>query len=213
MKKCKAKKRIRIFAFLLATVLLACYLYFSSNKILENLALKSFDSLISSASYYAIDEIVSKGYDYKSLIDVSKDKNGDVNMVVTNSLKINELASIVATETYNYLDRYTKLGVDVPVFAFTGIKLISGLGKAIKMQLISVSTVKSEIVSSFTEAGINQTRHTLTLNIFSTVSLITKTSAQTVSDKISILIFDNLIIGKVPEIYLNSKVVGSANKN
>ena len=213
MKKGNTRRRFKIIAFFSATLILACYLYFSSNKILENLALKSFNSLISCASYNAIDKIVADGYNYKSLTCVSRNDKGEIDMVSTDSLKINELASKSATETYNYLDRNAKLGVDVPIFAFTGIKLVSGFGVPIKMQLISVSSVKSEIISSFTQAGINQTRHTLTLSITSTVSLITKTSVKTVTDKISILIFDNLIIGKVPEIYLSSQVVGSANKN
>lgn len=212
MKKSKRKKRVKIVCFFIAVLITSLCLYFSSNKILEDLALKSFDSTISCASYHAIDQILSEGYDYKSLLDVSTDSSGNINMIITDSFKVNSMASSIATYTYNYLTKQTNLGVDVPIGAFTGIRLLGGFGKAVKMKLISVSSVKCEIVSSMMQAGINQTRHTLTLNIVSNVSLITKTSTKAVSDKISVLVYDNLIIGKVPQIYLNSQVIGSADE-
>ncbi|MBR2384569.1 MAG: sporulation protein YunB [Clostridia bacterium] len=209
----KSKKKLKLFSFTVSVIMLSCFLYFSSNRILENLALESFDSLISSASYNAINKILVDGYDYKSLIDVSTNSQGEIVMITTDSVKVTSMASLAATNTYNYLKNYTNCGVDVPIGAFTGIKLISGFGKTVKMRLIAVSSVNCEIVSSFTDAGINQTRHTITINIVSTVTLVTKTSNKVVSDKISILVYDNLIIGKVPEVYLNSQVIGNADKN
>lgn len=209
----KKKFKFKLFCFILAVLITAICLYFSSNKILEEIALKSYSSLISSASYDAIDKMLEPKYDYRSLVSISTDKEGQINMLMTDSYKVNLMASKVATNAYNYLDEYTKRGVEVPICAFTGIRLISGFGNKIKMQLISVSSVKCEIISDFKQAGINQTRHLLYANVFCTVSLITKTSSKTVSDRISILIYDNLIIGKVPEVFVNSQVIGTASEN
>ena len=117
-------------------MLLWTYLYFSSNRILQNLAQESFKSLISSASYNSIFEILDEGYDYKSLVSVSFDKDNNINMIMTDSLQINNIASKLASNTYDYLEKHTKYGVDVPLGAFTGIKLVSGFGKAIKMKLL-----------------------------------------------------------------------------
>ena len=81
------------------------------------------------------------------------------------------------------------------------------------MKLISVSNVKFEIVSDFVSAGINQTRHSLYFNVFCDVSLITKSKTKKVSDKISVLVYDNLIIGKVPSVFINSQIIGEGTKN
>lgn len=209
----KKKFKFKLFCFILAVLITAICLYFSSNKILEEIALNSYSSLISSASYNAIDKMLEPKYDYKSLVSISTDKDGQINMLMTDSYKVNLMASSVATNAYRYLDEYTKSGVDVPICAFTGIRLISGFGNKIKMQLITVSSVKCEIISDFKQAGINQTRHSLYANVICTVTLITKTSSKNVSDKISILIYDNLIIGKVPEVFVNSQVIGTASEN
>lgn len=211
MKK-KKKFKFKLFCFICAVLITAGCLYVSSNKILEQLALNSFSSLISSASYHAIDETLEPKYDYKSLVSVSTDNDGQINMVMTDSYKVNLMASSVATSAYKYLDENTKKGVDVPVCAFTGIKLISGFGVPIKMKLISVSSVKCEIISDFKQAGINQTRHSLYLNVLCTVNLITKTSSKVVSDKITVLIYDNLIVGKVPEVFVDTQVIGKATE-
>ena len=77
------------------------------------------------------------------------------------------------------------------------------------MPLISVASVKCDILSEFRSAGINQVRHVLYLNIISVVSLVTKTTTKTVSDKINVLVYDNLIVGKVPEVFITSQLLGS----
>jgi sporulation protein YunB len=134
-------------------------------------------------------------------------------MITSNSYEVNLLATKIANETYDFLDEKTKLGVNVPLGVFTGIRLISGYGKTIKMKLISTSSVKCEIRSEFTEAGINQTRHALYLDINCEVNIVTKTNSKRITDKISVLVYDNLIIGKVPSVFINSQIIGEGYKN
>ena len=209
----KKKRRFKFICFLLAVATLSCSLYFSSNKIMEELALSSFSALISNASYHAIDKIIDSKYDYQSLVKVTTDKDGQITMVLTDSFKVNSIATLAAKNAYDFLDKNTKLGVGVPLGTFTGIRLISGFGEKINMRLISVSSVKCEIVSDFKEGGINQTRHLLTVNIYCAVDLITKTSSRRVEDKISVLVYDNLIVGKVPEVFVNTQIIGKGSKN
>ena len=178
-----------------------------------DLAMESYNSSISSASYNAIEKMVKTGYKYEDLTKIYYDNSGQVTMIVTNSLKVNELTTAVATDTYNYLKNEVNSGVLVPIGAFTGLRIFSGFGKKINMQLISIASVKCDIISEFRNAGINQVRHVLYLNLFSSVSLVTNTATKNVSDKISILVYDNLIVGKVPEVFISSQVLGSGEEN
>ena len=93
----KKKFKIKLFCFILAVLITACCLYFSSNKLLEEIALNSYSSLISSASYNAIDKMLEPKYDYKSLVSISTDKDGQINMLMTDSYKVNLMASKVAS--------------------------------------------------------------------------------------------------------------------
>ncbi len=208
----KRKKRLfKLSAFLLSFIILFLYLYFSSNRILEEYALKSFISAISTVSYSAIDTIIEGGYDYSDLIEIEKNNDGDVSMVVTQSFKVNELAVLSAKKTFSLLESTLNNGVDIPLGAFSGIRMISGFGAKVNMKLLTASSVKCDIVSEFQSAGINQTRHLMYLNILAEATIVTKISTKSVNESIKILVYDNLIIGKVPSVLVSSSVIGSGN--
>ncbi|MBR1867604.1 MAG: sporulation protein YunB [Clostridia bacterium] len=171
---------------------------------------KSFGSYISSASYSAVETVIPN-YDYSSLVTVEKNGNGDVSMILTDSFKVDCFASEIARQTFNILDEKSRSGVEVPLGAFSGIRLAYGLGPKINMKLLSVSSVKCDLVSEFTSAGINQTRHTLLVNIYSEVSIVAGATSRIADDKITILAYDNLIVGKVPQAYFNTVSSGFAD--
>lgn len=207
----RAKRKFKFFCFICAVVVVFCGLYTSSNKILEEYGEKSFSSYISTASYSAFDELFSQGVSYGDLTSVDKNDNGDIVMITTNSYLVNSVATEIATTTQNHLTELVSGGVGVPLGAFTGIRLIGGFGKKIKMKLVSATSVKTRIVSTFEEAGINQTRHTLRLDLHCEAHIVGKFKTKTVSDDISMLVYDNLIVGKVPNVFLTSVVAGSGS--
>ena len=167
--------------------------------------------MISSASYHAVDALIEKKYKYSDLVDIKTDNDGKISMVVTDSYEVNKLAAIVATNAYDYLSGEIVKGVEVPVGAFTGIRLLSGFGTKVKMKVISVSSVTCDFVSDFTQAGINQTRHSMYININCVVNFVTKTATREINDVISILVFDNLIVGKVPDVIVSPITIGKGS--
>lgn len=206
--KRKKRKVFKFLVFLMIFIVIFLSVYFSSDKIVVGYAEKKFNSLISSASYHAIDFLVSEKYKYGDLVEVKTDNSGNVSMVITDSLEVNRLATTAANNAYDFLSEEIKSGVEVPVGAFTGIRLLSGFGKKVRMKIISVASVKCEFVSDFSEAGINQTRHSLYINIHCIVNIVTKTKKVTAQDKITVLIFDNLIVGKVPQVMITPMTIG-----
>lgn len=209
MKK-KKKKIFKFLCFLAAFVITVVSIYFSSDRIVVSFAEKTFDSIISSASYHAVDIIVEEKYNYSDLIKIRTDSSGNVGMIITDSYAVNKLATTAATKAYDYLTAEIDKGVEVPVGAFTGIRLISGFGAKVRMKVISVASVKCDFISEFAQAGINQTRHSLYLNINCIVNVVTKTKTETINDKITILVFDNLIVGKVPEVAVTPITIGKS---
>ena len=209
MKK-KKKRFFKFLCFLTTFAITVVSVYFSSDRIVVSFAEKTFDSIISSASYHAVDIIVEDKYNYSDLIDIKTDSEGNVGMIITDSYAVNKLATTAATKAYDYLSAEIGKGVEVPVGAFTGIRLISGFGAKVRMKVISVASVKCDFISEFAQAGINQTRHSLYLNINCVVNVVTKTKTETINDKITILVFDNLIVGKVPKVAVTPITIGKS---
>lgn len=209
MKK-KKKRVLKFLCFFTAFVITVVSIYFSSDRIVVSLAEKTFDSIISSASYHAVDIIVEEKYRYSDLVDIKTDSSGNVGMIITDSYAVNKLAATAATKAYAYLSEKIEKGVEVPLGAFTGIRLLSGFGAKVRMKVISVASVKCDFVSEFAQAGINQTRHSLYLNINCVVNVVTKTKTKTINDKITVLVFDNLIVGKVPNVVVTPITIGKS---
>lgn len=209
MKK-KKKRILKFLCFFTAFVITVVSIYFSSDRIVVSLAEKTFDSIISSASYHAVDIIVEEKYRYSDLVDIKTDSSGNVGMIITDSYAVNKLAATAATKAYAYLSERIEKGVEVPLGAFTGIRLISGFGAKVRMKVISVASVKCDFISEFAQAGINQTRHSLYLNINCVVNVVTKTKTKKINDKITVLVFDNLIVGKVPNVVVTRITIGKS---
>ena len=62
----------------------------------------------------------------------------------------------------------------------------------------------STFTSSFHSAGINQTNHSLYINLYASVSLILPAYHSTVDSVTEFLVAESIINGEVPDVYLGS---------
>lgn len=168
-----------------------------------------YKAILSTASYYAIEETLIDKINYDDLYVIDKDNSGQIAMIRANSYKFNQLTVKLVNSVSHYLNLEIEKGVDVPIGAFTGITLLSGFGKKVKMPLIVINSVKCDVISTFEEAGINQTKQSLYLEVVPDVSVVTRVSNKNLVDKITVLLFENVIVGKVPEAYFAPTIYSS----
>ena len=211
---CAKKKKIKIkfFVFLALFFIEAGYLYYSSNKILMNTGSAMYEGVLSSASYYAISEALKESESFDKLIDIQYNADGNVSSIVLSSYKFNSITSLIADKVCLYLDADLKKGVPVHVGAFTGINMFAGFGKTFNMPLITVNSVKCEMISEFTSAGINQTRHALYVAVIPDVYIVTRTNTRKLEDSIKLLVYDNVICGSIPEFYMTGGIYSAERK-
>ncbi len=209
MNKCKKRRKRGFAIFLVLFFAIFIALYSSSNRILIKIGEASFQGVLSTASYYAIEESLSSDFSYDNLYTIHKDKDGSISMITADSYKFNSLTTLLANNVGKYLNDYINRGVDVPIGVFTGISMLRGFGKKIKMKLVAINSVKCDVISKFETAGINQTRHTLYLDVTPDIAVVTRFSTKKLIDKITVMLYDNVIIGKVPEVYFSGTVFSS----
>ncbi len=206
MNRNKKKKKGGFIIFLILFISIFCALYSFSNAMLIEIGTASYTGVLSTASYYAIDKTLDEEYNYQELFTVHKTVDGEITMITTDAYKFNSLTTSLANAVSEYMTGYVNEGVEVPIGVFTGIKILQGYGEKINMPLIAIHSVKCDVISSFQSAGINQTRHTLYLDVTPDVSVITRVSTKNISDKIRVMLYDNIIVGEVPEVYLSGTV-------
>ena len=87
-----------------------------------------------------------------------------------------------------------------------GSKLLAHYGPEINLILLPVGTVEVTPRDSFQEAGINQTRHKIYLDLASKIKVVIPFISSTVDIELQVPVADAIIVGEVPETYLNLKL-------
>ena len=154
---------------------------------------------INNASHTVIDESI----DYSELVKIDKDENGNINLIQANTVRINRLARDLANMSEKNIEEIKEQTIELPIGAFTGSAVLSGVGPVVNVSLLPIGNVTCDFVSSFDDVGINQTKHSIYIYINTTISIVLPVSSVPVSVSTSILVVENIIVGKVPQHNLN----------
>lgn len=196
----------RFFVSVIVLILLGCLIFHINNGVF-NLVFAVCEDYAYSAALSSINKSVMASIQdevkYTDLIHVEKNKNGDISFMSSDALKINTISRIVAENTEKLLNDKLKEGVPVPLFAFTGIKLASGYGPEIKYYAITVVGVNCKFDGNFTSVGINQTLHSLYISVECKIDIEFLYKKKSTACSSNILISEAVLIGSVPEVYLN----------
>ncbi len=206
--KRKKKCKFKIFVVLFVLVFVVCRNYFCASDILINKGEASFEADMTKAFYSAANILTIENDGCKDLVKVEKDESGNVSFISTDALKLNALVKRLAEKTIENYEVLASGTTEVPIGAFTGFRLFSGLGAKVKLKLIMVTSVKCDFVNEFTSAGINQTSHRLYITTVPDVYVVAAGRKKYYKTEIRLLVYDNLIVGKVPEVYLNGSIAG-----
>jgi sporulation protein YunB len=88
----------------------------------------------------------------------------------------------------------------------TGSKILANFGPMIKISLYPVGTVQVDTKEAFEEAGINQTRHRILLEITAEIKVVQPLlTSSNMKIKTDVPIAETIIIGNVPQAILDFK--------
>ncbi|MBP5307697.1 MAG: sporulation protein YunB [Clostridia bacterium] len=203
------KSKVKILAvFTAATVFLGVYYARVTSAVLDAGDAQSETALTASV-YKVMGEAVSATQvGYGDFFSIVKDGGGNVAYVLTDGAAVNSFTEEISLRVCDKLKNSFAHGAEVPLGVFTGIKLFSGMGRTVRIKLFRINSVKCELVSEFREAGINQVEHSLYAKVVPDVTLQALGRIRKISVPVSVMIYDNIIVGKVPEIYLNTRSYG-----
>lgn len=208
--KKRSKKSFKLFflIFLLIIIFLCSLLYYDRVickqifKICADYANSCAAECVNSAVLISLDETVS----YNDLIYVENNSNDEIVLISTNSYKVNKINRDVVNTTSKLLKNKMAQGIPIPLLAFSGISFFVGYGKIINLKTINNISVTCDFSSSFESVGINQTLHSIYLEVESILDIEVPLNNKREICKSKILISESVLVGKVPEIYLNGVI-------
>ena len=153
----------------------------------------------------AIDRQIEEGsIAYDRMVYFEKDLDGRITALKTNMGLVNRLK----TDTLNRInDEIMALDSDhigIPLGSLFLPELLAGKGPRINVRVLSIRNSEADFESRFSEAGINQTLHQLTLVVSVDVAVLVlgKTEGFTVESEV--VVAETVIVGTVPETYLQT---------
>lgn len=210
----RRKKKIVIKIISIIIVIIGIFFvlanHFESNikPIVMRYCKAKIETLTVNAVNHAISMVINDGIDYGDLIDVEKDVEGNITALKAKTSKINLLARQISSIALQNIEKVSKKGLYIPLGAFFNSVIIAGSGPEIKVNFVSTGAVDCAFTSEFTEASINHTLHKIYIKVISGVRLIIPSSDAFIETCSEVLVSECVLIGKVPDAYLNSNDVG-----
>lgn len=205
----KLNKKVYIFLLIITLLLCGCFSYL--NYVVNPIIIESSSAKVRSLSQDAINtavfEVIKDSTIYDTLIHILRNEEGEIIMISSNSVQINSLSRDIIENAQLKLEKMGASGVNIPVGTSLACPFFVGKGPSVKLRLLPIGTINCSFSSRFVTAGINQTNHRIYIEVSTKVNVILPTASEIVNTKTQIMIAENIIIGKVPQTYLNSSEV------
>lgn len=151
----------------------------------------------------AIAEIMrEKKYSADYFVSLEKNSGGDVAAISSNMAHINALSAEILDKIVGETASRT-ITVEIPVGNLSGISVLMGRGPSVPVQIIVLTSSRVEFNNNIVTAGINQTKHQINLEIIVDVDILIPWDTESAQVVTEVLIADTIIVGQVPETYLN----------
>ncbi len=185
--------------FVLAAVSSSIYL----KKISTEIAIADAKDVITAKVNDAVIQTLAEGdYDGDYFVTFQKSDTGEVSAISSNMARINELSSRVLEKVVGSTKENT-VTIGIPTGNLTGASLLMGRGPKIPVKIVVLSSSRVEFDNSIITAGINQTKHQINLRVTVDMEILVPWGTQSTEVGTDVLIADTVIVGKVPDTYLN----------
>jgi sporulation protein YunB len=139
--------------------------------------------------------------DCGGIVTFTFDNDGRVAALSTDRAKINTLKALLNSAVNEGLDRLSEENVTISAGTLTGISLFYGTGSELVFHIEPKGKADTRLVSSFSSAGINQTMHSIILEVDAAISTMMPGFDETIDVSYDILLAQTIIVGSVPDSY------------
>ncbi len=168
----------------------------------EQLIVTQVDNQASDAINAAIADQIAEGeFDYDRMVTIEKDANGNVTAIRTNIGELNRLKTSVLQRMDEKLEQLSTEQLGVPIGSVLLPELFSGRGPLVPVRVLAVRTSDASFRNSFQSAGINQTLHSIYIDIHVCITILTWTGTSEINVDSAVVAAETVIVGTVPTTY------------
>lgn len=197
---------LRLVLILLAAALIAFLMLRSRYRnVIRELAETQVKNTTSDLTNDAIAEQIADGIiQYDRIVFFEKDLDGRITALKTNMSEVNRLKTDILNIINDEILSLDTSDIGVPLGSLFLPEFLSGKGPAIPVHILSIRNSDANFSSNFSQAGINQTLHQLTMEVSVDVAILVlgETSSFTISSEV--VVAETVIVGDVPNTFLQT---------
>ena len=153
----------------------------------------------------AIDRQIQTGnVQYDRIVYFEKDLQGQITALKTNMSEVNRLKTAIMNLINDEILAMDTSALGIPIGDMVLPELLSEKGPDIPVRILSIRNSDAAFGSSFTQAGINQTLHQLTMEIFVDVAILVLGKTQIFTVSAQVVVAETVIVGRVPDTLLQT---------
>lgn len=150
----------------------------------------------------AVNDMVDElGVRYGDMVNIEKNPDGTIAAITLNSSYINGYKADLSDGCSDRLAQFTETVVPVPVGSLIGGSFFNGKGFCFNVEATIYGFAVTDVVSKFESAGINQTRHTIYLDVTASAHAYMGLCHLNESVDETIILVETIIVGTVPQSY------------
>ena len=200
-------KKIIVVVSILAviSVLIGSFIYIDNSltPTIKVLAETKAEELANRSINKSVAEIIKDEVNYSDLMNTKVDNEGKITMIESNTVMMNKVASDVALRIQEELKQVKTTTSYIPIGTALGSPILAKYGPQLKVIIEPIGTVYVNFKTDFEDAGINQTRHRIYLEVNTKVKVVIPLTTDTKEVKAEIPICETVIVGDVPNSYIN----------
>ena len=175
------------------------------DRVIQSLARTQITNTTSDLTNDAIARQISEGdIRYDRIVYFEKDLGGRITALKTNMSEVNRLKTDILNIINDEILALDTLDLGIPLGSLILPQFFSGKGPVIPVRILSIRNSDAVFASNFSQAGINQTIHQLTMVVSIDVAMLVlgKTGSFTVTSEV--VVAETVIVGEVPQTFLQT---------
>ena len=197
------KPKTGYFAVTLVLLLILSGISFFLRDLSTKIAVSDAVDIVTKTVNNSINKVIGKGvYGFDYFVSLVKDESGNITAITSDMAHINTLS----TEILNSVIESTENGtieVKIPVGNLTGFNLLMGRGPDVSIDIVMLTSSRVDFKNDIVSSGINQSKYQLILEVTIDIDVLVPWGTKSASTVTEVIVADTVIVGKVPETYLN----------
>ena len=175
------------------------------DRVIQSLAETQITNTTSDLTNDAIARQIAEGdIRYDRIVYFEKDLNGRITALKTNIGEVNRLKTDILNIINDEILALDNSDIGIPIGSLFLPELLSGRGPVIPVHILSIRNSDANFHSNFTQAGINQTLHQVTMQVSVDVAVLVLGETASFTMVSEVVVAETVIVGDVPNTFLQT---------